>query len=196
MRDGEPWFVGKDVAVSLGHLNPERSIRKFVEDEDKGVTELVTPGGSQTMTIINEPGLYALVMSSKTEAAKGFKRWVTHDVLPSIRKTGMYLTEEAKRAMMSEVKEEVKAEVKDEVLKTIPKVHVIPAVDPAKLVTLLEHMRRNMIDAHADPHEIISVSTHVMKQFGIDVPYDYMKFWREQTQDDGPGRLKLVDFFQ
>ena len=86
----EIWFVGKDVAIALGHTNPERAIRKFVDDEDKGVTVLVTPGGQQEVPIINEPGVYSLVFASQTENAKQFKRWVTHDVLPSIRKKGYF----------------------------------------------------------------------------------------------------------
>lgn len=86
----EIWFVGKDVAIALGHTNPERAIRKFVDDEDKGVTVLVTPRGQQEVTIINEPGVYSLVFASQTENAKQFKRWVTHDVLPSIRKKGYF----------------------------------------------------------------------------------------------------------
>lgn len=86
----EIWFVGKDVTIALGHTNPERAIRKFVDDEDKGVTVLVTPGGQQEVTIINEPGVYSLVFASQTENAKQFKRWVTHDVLPSIRKKGYF----------------------------------------------------------------------------------------------------------
>lgn len=88
--DSEPWFVGKDVAEALKHTNPERAIRNFVDDEDKGVTVLVTPGGSQQVTIINEPGVYSLILQSKTETAKRFKKWLTHEVLPSIRKTGYY----------------------------------------------------------------------------------------------------------
>ena len=84
------WFVGKDVATILGHTNPERAIRKFVDDEDKGVTDLVTPGGTQSLTIINEAGVYALIFASHTEEAKQFKHWVTHEVLPSIRKQGFY----------------------------------------------------------------------------------------------------------
>lgn len=88
--DAEPWFVGKDVAEALKHANPERAVRNFVDDEDKGVTVLVTPGGTQQVTIINEPGVYSLILQSKTEYAKTFKRWVTHEVLPSIRKQGYY----------------------------------------------------------------------------------------------------------
>lgn len=84
------WFVGKDVATILGHTNPERAIRKFVDKEDRGVTELVTPGGIQSVTVISEYGVYSLILSSHTEEAKQFKHWVTHEVLPSIRKQGFY----------------------------------------------------------------------------------------------------------
>ena len=84
------WFVGKDVATILGHTNPERAIRKFVDEEDRGVTELVTPGGIQSVTVISEYGVYSLILSSHTEEAKQFKHWVTHEVLPSIRKQGFY----------------------------------------------------------------------------------------------------------
>lgn len=86
----EIWFVGKDVAVALGHKNPERAIREYVDDEDKGVTDIVTPGGKQQMVIVNEPGVYSLIFASQTEGAKRFKHWVTHEVLPSIRKQGYY----------------------------------------------------------------------------------------------------------
>lgn len=85
---GEPWLAGKDVATALGYRNPQRAIRRHVDDEDKGVTEMVTPGGKQELSIINESGLYALIFSSKLPGTKTFKRWVTSEVLPSIRKTG------------------------------------------------------------------------------------------------------------
>lgn len=88
------WFVGKDVATALGHQNPERAVRKFVDEDDRRVTELVTLEGNREvkreMTIINEPGVYALIFASQTEGARKFKKWVTHDVLPTIRKQGYY----------------------------------------------------------------------------------------------------------
>lgn len=91
LSDGEVvWFVAKDIATILGHANPERAIRKYVDDEDKGVTELVTPGGTQSVTVITEYGVYSLILASHTEEAKKFKHWVTHEVLPSIRKQGFY----------------------------------------------------------------------------------------------------------
>lgn len=102
--NGEPWFVGKDVAAALGYGTgkaPVNAVANHVDLEDKGVTELMTPGGTQKMTIINESGLYSLVLSSKLPTAKAFKRWVTHDVLPSIRKHGAYATPETLDKMIS-----------------------------------------------------------------------------------------------
>ena len=90
-QNGEPWFVGKDVAEVLGYSDTAQAIRKHVEEEDKGVVEMTTPGGKQPLTIINESGLYSLVLSSKLPTAKKFKRWVTSEVLPSIRKHGGYV---------------------------------------------------------------------------------------------------------
>ena len=92
--DGEPWFVGKDVAEALGYQNPQRAIRDHVDEEDKGVTEMVTPGGKQTVPIINRSGVYSLILSSKLPTAKKFKRWVTSEVLPSIERHGLYATEQ------------------------------------------------------------------------------------------------------
>lgn len=98
----EPWFVGKDVAVALGYGNPRDALRKHIEDEDKGVSQIATPSGEQTMTIINESGLYALIFGSKLESAKRFKRWVTHEVLPAIRKTGTYSINPKARALTTD----------------------------------------------------------------------------------------------
>lgn len=88
--DGEPWMVGKDVAEILGYAEPRSAVSKKVDMEDKGVAKMETPSGTQEMTVINESGLYSLVLSSKLPNAKKFKRWVTSEVLPSIRKTGSY----------------------------------------------------------------------------------------------------------
>lgn len=90
--DGEPWFVGKDIALVLGYAKPTDAIRKRVDEEDRGISKMETPSGVQEMTIINESGLYALIFGSKLESAKKFKHWVTGEVLPSIRKTGGYLS--------------------------------------------------------------------------------------------------------
>lgn len=89
--DGEPWFVGKDVALALGYAKARNAIAAHVDEEDKKDAPIQGPlGGEQTMTIINESGLYSLVLSSKLETARQFKRWITHEVIPTIRKTGSY----------------------------------------------------------------------------------------------------------
>ena len=88
---GSPYFVGKDVAEILGYSNPRDALVKHVDDEDKN-TVAIRDGiqGNPNMTIINESGLYSLILSSKLPTAKKFKRWVTSEVLPAIRKTGSY----------------------------------------------------------------------------------------------------------
>ena len=86
----QPWFVGKDIAVALGYSNTRDALAKRVDDEDKGVAKCDTHGGTQELAVINESGLYSLILSSKLPSAKKFKRWVTSEVLPAIRKTGHY----------------------------------------------------------------------------------------------------------
>lgn len=90
MVNNEPYFVGKDVAEILGYKDTAKAIFAHVDAEDKGVGELPTPGGVQNVTIINESGLYSLILSSKLPNAKKFKRWVTSEVLPAIRKHGVF----------------------------------------------------------------------------------------------------------
>lgn len=90
----EPYFVGKDVAEILGYSNSRKALADHVDDEDKAVTKCYTLGGTQDLAVINESGLYALILSSKLPRAKQFKHWVTSDVLPAIRKHGAYATEE------------------------------------------------------------------------------------------------------
>lgn len=94
MQDNEPWFVGADVAEMLGYSDASKAVRVHVDAEDKGVDEMATPGGKQKVITINESGLYSLIMASKLPTAKQFKRWVTNEVLPAIRKHGGYLTPE------------------------------------------------------------------------------------------------------
>ncbi|MFI3255635.1 MAG: BRO family protein [Rikenellaceae bacterium] len=92
--DGNPWFVGKDVAEILGYVRTDNAIRKHVDDEDKLTHQFGASGQLRQMVIINESGLYSLALKSKLPSAKAFKRWVTSIVIPSIRKYGGYVTEE------------------------------------------------------------------------------------------------------
>lgn len=92
-KDGAPWFVAADVCRALEIVQNRNAIARL-DDDEKGVCSTDTPGGLQEMTIVNEPGLYALVLGSRKPEAKAFKRWITHEVIPSIRKNGAYATED------------------------------------------------------------------------------------------------------
>lgn len=89
MIDDQAWFAGKDVAVALGYTNPQKAIRDHVDEEDRTANKQFTVNGTP-LTLINESGLYSLILSSKLKTAKEFKRWVTSSILPMIRKTGIY----------------------------------------------------------------------------------------------------------
>ena len=91
-KDGEPWFVGKDVAEALGYKDTVNALKAHVDEEDKAGWQITTQFGNKTAVIINESGLYSLVLSSKLPQAKVFKHWVTAEVLPSIRRHGAYAT--------------------------------------------------------------------------------------------------------
>ncbi len=88
--DGEPWFVGRDVANALGYAKPQNAVRNNVDEEDARIEGTLTNGGEQRTIVINVSGLYSLIFGSKLESAKKFKKWVTSEVLPSIRKNGSY----------------------------------------------------------------------------------------------------------
>ena len=90
-QNGEPWFVGKDVAKILGYERADNAIRNHVDDEDKLMHQISASGQNREMYIINESGLYSLILSSKMPKANEFKRWVTSEVIPAIRKTGGYI---------------------------------------------------------------------------------------------------------
>lgn len=100
--DGEPWFVAKDVALVLGYELTAHMTR-MLDDDERGIRLVDTPGGRQEMTTISEPGLYSCIMGSRSKDAKKFKRWVTHEVLPTIRKTGgIYMTEQKTEELLAD----------------------------------------------------------------------------------------------
>lgn len=123
-KDGEPWFVGKDIAEVLGYSNSRDALITHVDEEDRN-TVAISDGkrGNPNQTIINESGLYSLILGSKLPSAKKFKKWVTSDVLPSIRKHGMYATDELINnpdlliAAATKIKEERQARLEAEKLR-------------------------------------------------------------------------------
>ncbi|HDS3906678.1 TPA: ORF6C domain-containing protein [Staphylococcus aureus] len=114
--DGEPYFIGKDVTDILGYANGRDALSKHVDAEDKLTSQIATAGQNRNVTIINESGLYSLIFSSKLENAKRFKRWVTSEVLPTLRKTGAYqVPSDPMQALrlMFEATEQTKQEIKN-----------------------------------------------------------------------------------
>ena len=152
--DEEHYFVGKDVAEILGYSNPRDALVKHVDDEDKGVAKCDTPGGTQKLTIINESGLYSLILSSKLPTAKQFKRWVTSEVLPAIRKHGTYATDGTLEKMLtspdfgirllSELKKERQAreEAEEKITEMTPKVIFADAVSVSKTSILVGELAK------------------------------------------------------
>lgn len=159
---GEPWFVGKDVAEVLGYKDTADSIKKHVDDEDKLTRRFTDSGQSREMYIINESGLYSLILSSKLPNAKAFKKWVTSEVLPSIRKHGLYATDELLDnpdliiQMASKLKEEREArevlEAENDIMK--PKALFADAVSASHTSILVgdlaKLLRQNGVDIGAN----------------------------------------------
>ena len=175
--DNEPWFVGKDVAEALGYMNTRQAIATNVDEEDRGVHPMDTLSGIQNMTIINESGMYSLVLQSKLESAKRFKRWITSEVIPSIRKNGGYianqenLTPEQIVANALVVAQKIIADRDKQIEELKPKAEffdavtdskdAIPMADVAKVLDmgvgrnkLFEFLRtKGILDAHNRPYQ-------------------------------------------
>lgn len=150
--NGDPWFVGKDVAAALGFTNPRDAISTHVFDEDKGVESIDTLGGKQKMTVINESGLYALVFGSRLKSAQRFKHWVTSEVLPAIRKTGSYQAPQGKELLALAVLEAQKTieEQSKAIERMKPKVIFANAVETSHTSILIgdlaKLLRQNGVD--------------------------------------------------
>lgn len=161
--DDEPWFVGKDVAKILGYKDTSDALKKHVDEEDKLTRRFADSGQNREMYIINESGLYSLVLSSKLPSAKKFKRWVTSEVLPALRKTGQY-----------QVKELSGSELMAKAL--IEAQSVLAAKDKQ-----IEEMKPKVVfaDAVATSHTSILVGelAKILKQNGIDMGQKRLFAW-------------------
>ena len=149
--DGDPWFVGKDVATALGYAKPTDAVRKHVDSEDRGVSKTETPSGEQDVVIINESGLYSLILSSKLPKAKAFKRWVTSEVLPTLRKTGSY-------------------SVKPE-----PPVFEPKRTSVGEIASLLLQIRQIQKAQGTSSRKIAFTAQRLCEQFGRELPEDFVE---------------------
>jgi anti-repressor protein len=163
LLNNEPWFVGKDVAEVLGYERADNAIRNHIDKEDKLMHQISASGQNRNMTIINESGLYSLVLSSKLPSAKKFKRWVTSEVLPALRKTGQY-----------QVKELSGSELMAKAL--IEAQNVLAAKDK-----VIEEMKPKVVfaDAVATSHTSILVGelAKILKQNGIEMGQKRLFAW-------------------
>lgn len=152
--DGEPWFAGRDIALALGYKDTPRAVKDHVDEEDKRVGVLPTPRGGQEAVIINESGLYSLILSSKLPKAKAFKHWVTSEVLPAIRKTGSYTAPqyEPKRTSVGEV------------------------------ASLIFQLRQTQKAQGASSRKVAQTVKVVCEQFGIVLPDDFVEPVRQPVQ--------------
>ena len=149
--DGDPWFVGKDVATALGYKEPTKAAREKVDPEDRGMSKMDTPRGEQEVVIINESGLYSLILSSKLPKAKAFKRWVTSEVLPALRKTGSY-------------------SVKPE-----PPVFEPKRTSVGEIASLLLQIRQIQKAQGTTSRKIAFTAQRLCEQFGIELPEDFVE---------------------
>ena len=174
-KDGEPWFVGKDVAAALGYKEPTKAAREKVDDDDKGVSKIDTPSGIQEMTIINESGLYSLVLSSKLPTAKKFKRWVTNEVIPSIRKHGAYMTPETleKVLLSPDTLMQLAQNLKDEQEKRKVLEAQIESQKPAVLFTGAVETSKTSI--------LIGELAKMLKQNGVNIGQNRLFEWLRQN---------------
>lgn len=153
--DNEPWFVGKDVAAALGYSNTRDALRVHVDNEDKNTVAIYDGNkGNPNQTIINESGLYALIFGSKLPNAKKFKRWVTSEVLPTIRKTGSYGT---------------------------PKVP--PVKNLRDVVDYIKIIKETASNNGCSDDEISEIVEKVSDQFGVQLPRCYVRPKETTLQD-------------
>lgn len=174
-KDGEPWFVGKDVAVALGYKDTVNALKSHVDTEDKGGWQITTQFGEKETTIINESGLYSLVLSSKLPTAKKFKRWVTNEVIPSIRKHGAYMTPETLEAAILNPDTMIKlcTALKDEQEKRKALEQQIESQKPAVLFTGAVETSKTSI--------LIGELAKMLKQNGINIGPNRLFEWMRQN---------------
>ena len=183
--DGEPWLVGKDVAIALGYKNPRQALATNVDTEDRGVHSVDTPSGTQEMTVINESGFYALVLGSKLPEAKRFKHWVTSEVLPSIRKTGSYMTPQAQAGLAETVKALAdKVEKLEDRHPAVVYSKAPPVVSLTGLAKVIINTRRILLDRGSSSEDIWRVTRSILNTCGFSIPalkgtldLDFFDFW-------------------
>lgn len=202
MIDDTPWFVAKDVCSALGIQNHKDSVAKSLDDDEKGVEKIYSLGGVQETIVINESGLYTLIMRSNKPEAKRFRKWVTSEVLPSIRKTGQYGNSPELVSRLSKIENALEglAEFKSAVLKMVgaPKV-----VEYRTINSRLDEEIYSFYEKHIDdtvPSVYYTKAIDVWELFKYDNPNkyskaDFMVRFKSLYRQFAFGKHKNVDVF-
>ena len=174
IKNNEPWFVAKDVAQILSFDHTPTMTRTLDEDE-KGVHIIHTPGGDQRMTIINEPGLYSVILKSRKPEAKQFKRWVTHEVIPSIRKHGAYMTPEKIEEVLTDPDTIIKlaTTLKEEQQKRLEAEKTIEQQKPKVLFA-------NAVET-SESSVLVGELAKILRQNGIDIGQNRLFRWLREN---------------
>ena len=197
-QNGEPWFVGKDVAQALGYGEGKslaNAVANHVDEQDKGVTELMTPGGTQKMVIINESGLYSLCFGSKLEGAKRFKRWVTSEVLPQIRKTGSYIMPKMTKEMQAIFLLDNRTAQLDQ---RITAVENTMTIDYGQQKTLQKTVNRVVVDAMGGKDAPAYNDTHVRGRVFSECNDDIQSWFHVSSRNNIPRKRfeEAVEYIQ
>lgn len=182
-QNGEPWFVGKDIAAALGYSNPQKAIRDHVDALDKGVNEMDTPGGKQQMPIINESGVYSLIFSSKLEGAQRFKRWVTSEVLPTLRKTGSYMMPKLSKEMQALFMLDNRTQQQEQRLTALENTMT---VDYNQQRVLRKSISRSVINALGDEKAPAYIDNHVRSKVYSECNHDVQDWFRVNSVGNIP----------
>lgn len=182
MVDNSPFFVAKDVAEALGYSNTRDAIAKHVDEDDKLVSRIATPGQSRNMTVINESGVYALIFSSKLQTAQKFKRWVTSEVLPSIRKHGAYMTTETIEQVLTDPDTIIKIATNLK-LEQQKRLAAEQAVIEANQIIEAQQPKVHFADSvsASDTSILIRELAKLLKQSGVDIGEKRLFVWLRQN---------------
>lgn len=194
-QNGEPWFVGKDVAAALGYSNHRKALIDHVDEQDKGVTKCDTLGGSQEVTVINESGLYSLIFGSKLEGAVRFKRWVTSEVLPTLRKTGSYMMPKLSKEMQALFMLDNRTQRQEERLTALENNMVVDYDQQLPLKNAVNHV---VVEALGGKNAPAYSDSHVRGMVYCEINKDIQMWFRVSSRNNIPRKRfdEAVEYIQ
>lgn len=194
-QNGEPWFVGKDVAAALGYKDTVNALKSHVDEQDKRGWRITTPSGEQQATIINESGVYSLIFGSKLEGAVRFKRWVTSEVLPTLRKTGSYMMPKLSKEMQALFMLDNRTQQQEQRLTALENTMT---VDYNQQRVLRKSISRSVIGALGDEKAPAYIDNHVRSKVYSECNHDVQDWFRVNSVGNIPRKRfdEAVEYIQ